>query len=83
MKPIPDNVKEILGQLPGPQQVALRTYIAALRSEIKDLEAELLAKNDVDPHAHYHGHEKVRWLLDDDDVNRSVGGIHHANVSIT
>jgi len=60
MKPIPDNVKEILGQLPGPQQVALRTYIAALRSEIKDLEADLLAKNDADPHAHYHGHEKVR-----------------------
>ena len=59
MKPIPDNVKEILGQLAGPQQVALRTYIASLRSEIKDLEAELLAKTDADPHAHYHGHEKV------------------------
>ena len=59
MKPIPDNVKEILGQLAGPQQVALRTYIASLRSEIKDLEAELLSKTDPDPHAHYHGHEKV------------------------
>ena len=59
MKPIPDNIKEILGQLAGPQQVALRTYIASLRSEIKDLEAEVLAKTDPDPHAHYHGHEKV------------------------
>ena len=60
VKPIPDNVKEILGQLSGPQQVAIRGYIATLRSEIKDLEADLLAKNDPDPHAHYHGHEKVR-----------------------
>lgn len=63
MKPIPDNVKEILGQLPSAQQVALRTYIASLRSEIKDFEAELLAKNDSDPHAHYHGHEKVNISL--------------------
>ena len=60
MKPIPDNVKDILGQLPGPQQVALRTYIASLRSEMQELEADLLAKTDSDPHAHYHGHEKVR-----------------------
>ena len=57
--PIPDNIKEILGQMSGPQQVALRGYIATLRSQIKDLEAELLAKNDPDPHAHFHGHEKV------------------------
>ena len=63
MKPIPDNIKEILGQLAGPQQVALRTYIASLRSEIKDLEAEVLAKTDPDPHAHYHGHEKVRVVV--------------------
>lgn len=62
VNPIPDQVKEVLGQLTGPQQVALRSYIASLRSEIKDLEAELLAKNDPDPHAHYHGHEKVSWV---------------------
>jgi len=58
-KPIPDNIKEILGQLTGPQQVALRGYIATLRAEIKDLEADVLAKSEPDPHAHYHGHEKV------------------------
>jgi uncharacterized small protein (DUF1192 family) len=60
VKPIPDNVKDILNELSSTQQVALRTYIASLRSEIKDLEGELLAKTDSDPHAHYHGHEKVR-----------------------
>lgn len=58
VKPIPDNVKEILGQLTGPQQVALRTYIASLRNEIKELEQDALTKNDPDPHAHYHGHER-------------------------
>jgi hypothetical protein len=60
MKPIPDNVKEILSQLTSPQQVALRGYIATLRSEIKDLESDMKSKDDPDPHAHYHGHEKVR-----------------------
>jgi hypothetical protein len=60
MKPIPDNVKEILGQLSSPQQVALRGYIASLRSEVKDLEHDLKAKNDPDPNAHYHGDVKVR-----------------------
>ena len=63
MKPIPDNIKDILSALPGPQQVALRTYIASLRSEVKDLEAQVLAKSDPDPHAHYHGHEKVRGFF--------------------
>ena len=58
-KPIPDNIKEILGQLSGQQQVAIRSYIGTLRAEIKELEAEVLAKSDPDPHAHYHGHEKV------------------------
>lgn len=56
--PIPDNVKEILSQLPGSQQVTLRGYIATLREEIKDLNEELLSKADGDPHAHYHGHTK-------------------------
>ena len=59
VKLVPENVKEVLGQLSGPQQVAIRTYIASLRSEIKDLEEQLLTKNDPDPHAHFHGHEKV------------------------
>jgi hypothetical protein len=58
-KPIPDAIKEILGALTPAQQVTMRSYIASLRSEIKDLEADLLAKNDEDPHAHYHGHDKV------------------------
>ena len=60
VKPTPANIKEILDQLSGPQQVALRSYLATLRNEIKDLEAELLVTHDPDPHAHYHGHEKVR-----------------------
>lgn len=58
VKPIPDNVKDILGQLPGPQQVALKTYIASLRSEINELREEILASKEDDPHAHYHGGEK-------------------------
>lgn len=55
MKPVPDNVKEILTQLSGPQQVTLRSYIATLRSEIKQLEEDALNAKDSDPHAHYHG----------------------------
>jgi hypothetical protein len=58
VKPIPDNIKEVLSQLSGPQQVALRGYIATLRADIKGLEEELLAARDEDSHAHYHGHEK-------------------------
>ena len=63
VKPTPDNVKEILNSLSGPQQVTMRSYIASLRAEIKDLEGQLLAANDEDPHAHYHGHEKVRKMM--------------------
>lgn len=59
VKPIPDSVKACLGQLTGPQQVSIRGYIASLRSDIRDLEAEILATKDPDPHAHYHGHD--RW----------------------
>lgn len=59
VNPIPENIKDILSQLNPQQQVALRAYIASLRSDIKDLEAETLAKIDPDPHAHYHGHDKV------------------------
>jgi hypothetical protein len=58
MKPIPGNIKEILGQLSGPQQAAVRGYIATLRADIKDLEAKVLVEDEApDPHAHYHGHE--------------------------
>ncbi|GKY98540.1 hypothetical protein MPSEU_000811000 [Mayamaea pseudoterrestris] len=58
VKPIPDNIKEILNQLHGPQQVTLKTYIASLRSEINSLQEEILATKTEDPHAHFHGHEK-------------------------
>jgi hypothetical protein len=58
VNPIPDNIKEILSQLNGPQQVALRTYIASLRAEIKDLEGELKTKDDPNPNAHYHGEHR-------------------------
>jgi hypothetical protein len=58
MKPIPDNIKQILGQLQGPQQVALKAYIGTLRAEMKDLEAQLHAlQNPAPDHGHYHGHE--------------------------
>ena len=36
----------------------MQTYIAQLKSNIEDLEAEVLQLKDSDPHAHYHGHEK-------------------------
>jgi suppressor of tumorigenicity protein 13 len=36
----------------------VQTYIAQLKSNIEDLEAEILQLKDSDPHAHYHGHEK-------------------------
>jgi hypothetical protein len=56
--PIPDNVKDILGQLTGAQQVVLRAYIATLREEIKSFEEQAKAAADPEPHAHYHGHDK-------------------------
>lgn len=59
MKAIPDNIKEILGQLSPAQQAVLRGYVAILRSQIKDLETVLSNKNDPDPNAHYHGDVKV------------------------
>lgn len=58
-QPIPDAVKDVLGQLTAAQQVTLRSYIATLRSDMKSLEEQILALQDhEDPHAHYHGHEK-------------------------
>lgn len=61
MKPIPDNVADILNQLSGPHQVALRSYIATLRAEIRQFEEDLHAQEDADPHAHYHG----AWFHDE------------------
>ena len=59
VKEIPEDVKAVLGQLTGPQQVTLRKYIATLRAEAKDLENELLALKDTDPNnAHFHGGER-------------------------
>lgn len=65
VKPIPDNVKNCLGELSASQQVILRTYIGSLRSDINDLENQIRTVHDPDPHAHYHGHEKVNeWPVD-------------------
>ena len=36
----------------------MQTYIAQLKSNIEDLETEVLQLKDGDEHAHYHGHEK-------------------------
>jgi hypothetical protein len=66
VKPIPDNVKDLLNELSSSQQVILRSYIASLRSDVVTLEEEALNQaaaaqhgaEDDSPHAHYHGHEK-------------------------
>lgn len=60
VKPIPDNVKACLGELSASQQVTLRGYIGTLRAELKGLEEQIRTLEDPDPHAHYHGHDKVR-----------------------
>jgi hypothetical protein len=60
VKPIPDNVKACLSELSASQQVILRGYIGSLRSDMNDLEIQIRTLQDPDPHAHYHGHEKVR-----------------------
>ena len=58
VKPIPDNVKNALGQLSAAEQVTIRGYIGTLRAEIKEFEEKVRGMEDPDPHAHYHGHEK-------------------------
>lgn len=55
---LPENVQAILKALPVHDQVVLRSYIASLRENVKDMEHKLLAEEDEDPHAHYHGHDK-------------------------
>ena len=58
VNPIPDKVKDCLGELTPAQQVILRGYIGTLRAELKEKEHEVLAMNDPDPNAHYHGEHK-------------------------
>lgn len=55
---IPDNVQAVLKALPVKDQVVLRAYIAGLREHVKELEHKLLAEEDGDEHAHYHGKSK-------------------------
>jgi hypothetical protein len=77
VNPIPDTVKEILGQLPSNQQVTIRTYIASLRAEIKEFEAQVLTKEDPDPHAHYHGHDLCTADHGHDDGGHEKKGHSH------
>ena len=58
VNPIPEKVKECLSELTAAQQVTIRGYIGTLRAEMKELEEQLRAVQDPDPHAHFHGHEK-------------------------
>jgi hypothetical protein len=69
MKPIPDNVADILNQLSGPHQVALRSYIATLRAEIRQFEEDLHAQEDADPHAHYHGASPIPFAFGNGYIN--------------
>ena len=79
VKPIPDNVKELLSQLPSGQQVVLRSYIATLRSEIVSFEEEKLnADNNADPHAHFHG--DVKCTADHGHVDTEHVDHHHEHV---
>jgi hypothetical protein len=55
---IPDNVKEVISRLSVQDQIIIRSYIAGMRDELKELRAKLEHGHDGDdPHAHYHGHE--------------------------
>ena len=78
VKPIPDNVKEILSQLSSAQQVVLRSYIATLRSEIVTYEEEKLNAENTDPHAHYHG--DVKCTADHGHVDTEHTDHHHEHV---
>eukprot|EP00986_Skeletonema_menzelii_P017171 scaffold17998_cov115-Skeletonema_menzelii.AAC.2 len=54
----PAAVSDAIKKLSASEQVAVQTYIAQLKSNIEDLETEVLQLKDGDEHAHYHGHEK-------------------------
>ena len=59
---LPDNVKAVISRLSVQDQVVIRSYIAGMRDELKELKVKLEHADDDDPHAHYHGHE-VSLLL--------------------
>ena len=54
---LPENVKAVLSRLSVQDQVVIRSYIAGMRDELKELRVKLEHAHDDDPHAHYHGHE--------------------------
>jgi hypothetical protein len=54
---MPDNVKAVISRLSVQDQVVIRSYIAGMRDELKELKVKLEHADDDDPHAHYHGHE--------------------------
>ena len=54
---LPDNVKAVISRLSVQDQVVIRSYIAGMRDELKELRVKLEHAGDDDPHAHYHGHE--------------------------
>jgi hypothetical protein len=56
---MPDNVKAVISRLSVQDQVVIRSYIAGMRDELKELKVKLEHADD-DPHAHYHGHEVSR-----------------------
>jgi hypothetical protein len=78
VKPIPDNVKDVLNQLSSSHQVVLRSYIATLRSEIVAFEEEKLNTDNNDPHAHYHG--DVKCTADHGHVDTEHANHHHEHV---
>mmetsp|Transcript_21221 Transcript_21221/g.43480 ORF Transcript_21221/g.43480 Transcript_21221/m.43480 type:complete len:98 (-) Transcript_21221:1068-1361(-) len=70
---IPDNVQAILKGLPVKDQVVLRAYIASLREHVKGLEHKLLAAEDGDEHAHYHGKAAmIQLMIPDDNTDPAI-----------
>ena len=61
---LPDNVKAVISRLSVQDQVVIRSYIAGMRDELKELKVKLEHANDDDDdsHAHFHGHEVSRVL---------------------
>ena len=57
MSALPDNVKAVISRLSVQDQVVIRSYIAGMRDELKEMKVKLEHADDDDPHAHYHGHE--------------------------
>ena len=61
---LPDNVKAVISRLSVQDQVVIRSYIAGMRDELKELKVKLehADDDDDDSHAHFHGHEVSRVL---------------------